>query len=374
LLKELTYLPIAIVQAASYINVNKITLQEYLSLLAEKKKEVVEPISKKCESVVATTWLISFEQISRYDTLAADRLLFMACVNRNDVPLALLPDTLPHGKGISAVETLVAYSFVTKRTAESALNLHRLVYVSTRNWLERKGLLGQWTQVAIKRLLEVFPDDNHGSRSKWRRLLPHAKCVLSYSLPEQENEARADLVWKCAMALYSDGRYNEAEEYFQESIKSRSRLLGNEHPSTLTSMANLALTVLNQGRLKEAKELEVQVIETSKRALREEHPSTLASMGNLASTFLNQGRWKEAEELLVQVVETSKRVLGKEHPSTLASMGNLALTFSDQGRWKEAEELDVQVTEIRMRVFGEEHPATLASRGNLELTFLNQGR
>jgi hypothetical protein len=35
LLKELAYLPLAIVQAAAYININKITLRKYLLLLAE---------------------------------------------------------------------------------------------------------------------------------------------------------------------------------------------------------------------------------------------------------------------------------------------------------------------------------------------------
>src|SRR6266568_2423461 len=38
-------------------------------------------------------------------------------------------------------------------------------------------------------------------------------------------------------------------------------------------------------------------METKNRVLGEEHPSTLISMGNLASTYRNQGWWKEAEEL-----------------------------------------------------------------------------
>ena len=75
-------------------------------------------------------------------------------------------------------------------------------------------------------------------------------------------------------------------------------------------MANLASTYRNQGRWKEAEELEVKVMETRTRVLGEEHPSTLTSMANLASTYWKQGRWKEAEELEVQVMETRKRVLG----------------------------------------------------------------
>jgi hypothetical protein len=76
----------------------------------------------------------------------------------------------------------------------------------------------------------------------------------------------------------------------------------------------------------------VQVIETRKRVLREEHPSTLTSIANLASTYRDQGRWKEAEELFVQVIEMRKRVLREEHPSTLTSMASLASTYRNQGR------------------------------------------
>ncbi|KAF4615876.1 hypothetical protein G7Y89_g15240 [Cudoniella acicularis] len=55
-----------------------------------------------------------------------------------------------------------------------------------------------------------------------------------------------------------------------------------------------------------------------KKALGEEHPSTLTSMANLASTYRNQGRWDEAEELEVQVMETRKTKLGADHPDKFA--------------------------------------------------------
>ena len=58
----------------------------------------------------------------------------------------------------------------------------------------------------------------------------------------------------------------------------------------------------------------MQVMETRNRVLGPEHPETLTSMDNLASTYLNQGRWQEAEELLAQMIEIRTRVLGPEHP------------------------------------------------------------
>ncbi|KAF1967610.1 kinesin light chain [Bimuria novae-zelandiae CBS 107.79] len=382
LLQELSYLPLAIVQAAAYINTRNITLRDYRSQLLKQKEEALEHSGELSEGKlqeygpkgpVTTTLLISMDQIRGSDSLAADYLFLAACVDRKDIPVDLL-EASSHREREDAIKVLNSYALVTRRPAESALDLHQLVHGALRQWLQKQERLDQWTQHAIARLLRVFPDDNHGSRSKWRRLLPHAKYALSHSPREQEGAYRMTLVWKCAMALLSDGRYNESEELFEQVMETSLRVLGEEHPDTLTSMANLASTYRNQGRWKEAEELFEQVMETSSRVLGEEHPSTLTSMSNLASTYRNQGRWKEAEELQAKELQICSRVLGEEHPDTLTSMANLASTYRNQGRWKEAEELEVQVMETRKRVLGEEHPDTLTSMANLASTYRNQGR
>jgi tetratricopeptide (TPR) repeat protein len=149
------------------------------------------------------------------------------------------------------------------------------------------------------------------------------------------------------------------------------RLLGEEHPDTLTTISNLASTYSNQGQWKKAEELQVQVMESRKRLLGDEHPYTLTSISNLASAYSNQGQWKKAEGMEVQVMETRKRLLGADHPDTLQNMSNLASIFGSQRQWKEAEELEVQVMETRKRLLGAEHSDTLASIGNLS-TYKNQ--
>jgi hypothetical protein len=90
----------------------------------------------------------------------------------------------------------------------------------------------------------------------------------------------------------------------------------------------------------------------SKRVLGAEHPDTLSSMANLASTYRNQDRWKEAEELFVQVMETRKRVLGAQHPDTLSSMTNLACTLKDQHHADEAIELITSCLGLSIKVLG----------------------
>jgi tetratricopeptide (TPR) repeat protein len=436
LLRELSYLPLAIAQAAACVNASSMTVQQYQAQLHEHKEAALKYSGDSSESeqresglrkTVAATLSLSMSQVRHSNAVAADYLLVAACVDRKDILLDLLEAASPRARE-DAVRLLDKYALVTRRPAESALDVHRLVHQALRKRLQVQGHLRQWTRHSITQLLRVYPDHNHSNRSKWRRLLPHAQYALSHSatdddendgeegrlrqwtrrtitqllrvfpnddysnrskwrrlllhaqhalshsLVDDNNEERLALASKCAMTLYSDGLYKEAEELQVQVMQTTKRVLGNEHPHTLLSMANLAATYRDQGRWREAEELEVQVMETTKRVLSNEHPDTLSTMANLASTYRNQGRWGEAEELEVQVVETRKRVLGHEHPDTLTSMANLASTYRNQGRWKEAEELFVQVMQTTKRVLGHEHPDTPSSMANLASTYWNQGR
>ncbi|EDO00634.1 hypothetical protein SS1G_14521 [Sclerotinia sclerotiorum 1980 UF-70] len=288
------------------------------------------------KNLVATTWFISIEQRRHPEALASSPTyrLWQREIDPKEIPESDLPAGRSGKKEDKiAIGTLDAYSFIIKRVADQALDLHRLVHLATRNWLQQNDLITQWTERAIIRLEEVFPNDDHQNRTTWRTYLPHVCYALMSDEAGKDRETRIALSRRFGACLLSDGRYNEAEVPFVEVMERHKSVFGEEHPSTLTSMANLASTYRNQGRWKEAEDLEVQVMETRKRVLGQEHPDTLTSMANLASTFWNQGRWKEAEDLGVQVMETRKRVLGQEHPDTLTSMANLASTFWNQGRW-----------------------------------------
>ena len=62
------------------------------------------------------------------------------------------------------------------------------------------------------------------------------------------------------------------------------------------------------------------VIETSKRVLGEEHPDTLSSIANLAFTLKSQIRYKEAISLIENCFELQKRILGPKHLDTESSL------------------------------------------------------
>jgi tetratricopeptide (TPR) repeat protein len=152
------------------------------------------------------------------------------------------------------------------------------------------------------------------------------------------------------------------------------RVLGAEHPDTLTSAHNLAASLSNQGEYVDAERIEREVHEVQMRVLGAEHPSTLSSANNLAFSLSNQGKHADAERIHREVHGARKRVLGAEHPDTLSSANNLATSLLRQGKYNEAERIQREVLGVRKRVLGAEHPDTLMAANNLAWSLSTQGK
>ena len=388
---RLEHLPLALVQAAAFIQENSISVGEYLPLLDDSDQGLVELLSNDFKTAgrdsetpraVAETWMLSFQQIQQQNPFASELLSLMSFWDRQAIPEEFLSNYGERNSRfktriefIKAIGVLKAFSLVSGEKGGN-LDMHRLVQLVTRKWLTKEDTASRYKREALLTVSKMYPFGDFENRAICSAYLPHGNAVLRLDVgaSDEEEEAKGTLLYCMAGYLGFEGRWSNAEDLTLQAREILNRVLGKEHPSTLASIHNLATTYWNQGRWKEAEKLGVQVMEIRKRVLGKEHPSTLASMHNLASTYWNQGRWKEAEELGVQVMEIRKRVLGKEHPDMLTSMHNLASTYLNQSRWKEAEELGVQVIETRKRVLGKEHPATLASMHNLASTYLEQGR
>lgn len=210
LLKQLTFIPLAIVQAASYINENSLAaLSDYLSLLLEQESDVIDLLSedfhddwrtRETKNPVATTWLISFERIQSASSLAAEILSFMACIEPIGIPKLLLPQTVSKRKWMEAVGVLKAYSFVSERSGNETFDLHRLVHIAMRNWLKRDGKLSDWTTKTLTRIEGVFPDDDYRNRALWSPYMPHALLLIKRADPNGSNESHK-LLYKVSVSF-----------------------------------------------------------------------------------------------------------------------------------------------------------------------------
>lgn len=384
LVEILENIPLALVQAASFIAENSQSIGEYLQTYRESDSSKIKLLSQNFEdderdldmkNPVAVTWAISFEQIKRNDPQAAELLSFMSIFDKQAIPRQLLSSNREEVELEKALGTLKAFSLITVEQSRQAFNLHRLVYLTTRSWLNMNKELEFWTGKTLVLLSEIFPLPQFENQETWMAYLPHAHNVLnSNHLPAGEYIAQATLLFKVAQALERKGDFDSAEMMARTSLDLREKILGEKNPETLRSLTKLGSVLWRQGRYKEAEEISRQALNGLEETLGQEHVYTLASLSNLALILDGQGKKTEAEKLHRQALNSREKLLGKEHPDTLQSVNNLAIMLQGQERDGEAEKLHRQALSSGEKMLGKEHPNTLYTVNNLAAILQRQGR
>ncbi|KAJ5153611.1 uncharacterized protein N7500_009050 [Penicillium coprophilum] len=424
LLSRLTFLPLAIVQAASFINENGTTLAGYVELLDGKEQSAIDLLSEDFEdkgryrsirNPVATTWLTSFEQIQRQNCLAADYLCFMACMQEKDILVSLLPpdSTIDQQK---AIGLLSSYSFIRLRNEDSRLDMHRLVHLATRNWLQSIGSLRQWQLQALSGLATRFPRIDIIHRSEWRATVPHALRVLNLTTGEVPVPARLQVLLNVAESQMFDWRFKEAELPYSQIVEVSEAMFGPENTWSIRGLIGLAKSYLWQRKIKQAialceEVLEIQTrlhgsgsfaanqalvdlsdtyhtagdLKKSQALYKKVIPYFLRTLGpgcdatinlitRLVMSYHYNGHLSDATELSVQLLHITRRISGPEHPGTLTVMNGMAIIYMQRWRLKEAEALFTEELEIEKRIYGLEHPITIATMALLATTWKEQGR
>ena len=386
LLSRLEYLPLALIQAAAFIQANTITVNEYLRLLDKSEQHIVHLLSEDFETAhgrdsetpraVAETWILSFEQLQQQSPLASELLSLMSLFDRQAIPLEFLSKHMERRQGkemegpgrllpflqppLHSLQSAVALSHITSRLPESTrtapspyslshskdeihltkalgvlkafsfiaedkghgFDMHRLVQLVTRKWLVNQGKMTLFGKEALVLVSHVYPWPDFENRATCSAYMPHVYAVLECEGTRSRNESLA-----------------------------RARLLH------LTSLFLLR----DQMQWKEAESFGVEARDLYRAELGEEHPITLASADSLRYMYWIQRQWSKAEAVLLQAVEERKRTMGGVHLSTLRSIGDLVIIYSGQGPSEAAELLNSQVLNAGIRRLGEEHPDMVSS-------------
>ena len=330
------------------------------------KSQLASDLAQRCEkqewSLVA--WINAASRESVQSDLAelAQRLP----IDRSDEPTQdqLINRCLDYFKSANATDRLIVFDNVEDINDLTGLvprgNGLRVVATTTNEY----GWKNQsWDQIKIG----VFSRED--SIELYEQVLAERERVLGPDHPDTLT-IRNNL----AGAYYSVGRFGEAIELYEQVLADRVRVLGPDHPDTLTVRNNLAGAYKSAGRLAEAVELFERVLADRVRVLGPDHPDTLAARNNLAGAYYFAGRFGEAIELLGRVLAERERVLGSDHPDTLTTRNNLAFAYHSAGRFDEAIELYERVLAEQERVLGPDHPDTLTVRNNLAFAYHSAGR
>ena len=428
LLEKLTCLPLAIVQAASYINKNQVSFKDYLNLLEQPEHNIIELLNEDFNdkaryrdvlNPVAATWLVSFKQIQERSPLGAQYLAFVSCLSEKNIPQSLLPPASTEKESVDAIGVLKGYAFLRKQGDDHVLgpiyDMHRLVRLATRNWLMQEGTLRDWTEKALKRLLKAFPRVAWENRSLCMAYLPHAQVLCNSRLAGNRPE-RYELLLKISQCLQRmgntidgckllesvvrwaerncgnsqrllydayyllgdslrqfPGRLVEAELYLARALVGMTKYLGGGHIHTILSMVCLATLYEDQDRLQEAEEL----LEVAQRLARS-HPGLENGLqlawSALVNVHIKNRQYNAAEALQLEVLEAKKASVGRKNPQAFNSMTKLSKIYRLQNRLGEAGALCLKTHEASQQALGPENACTLHALDELLLIYVEQCR
>jgi tetratricopeptide (TPR) repeat protein len=384
----LDYMPLALVQAAAYIRKRapRCSVRQYLDEYRDgdnRKASLLKQAAghlrrdETAINAVLLTWQISFEHVRRSRTSATNLLSLMSFFDCQGIQDVLLrePSSTGDDDGFEDdVLTLRDYSFINV-TKANTFQIHNLVQLATRTWLEKQGQLDSFRDQFVTSLCVELPTGEYKNWEQWKALFPHAKAALAQQPKEKESRKNwASLLHNSASYSQQQGRAGDAERMSTMSLEVRREVCGEERAETLDSMDMLGLAKTLGGKYEEAETILRQTLALKEKVLGPEHPDTLASMNNLALALQKQGKYKEAEDIGRQTLALWTKVLGSEHPHTLMSMNNLALVLGSRGKYKEAEDIGRQTLALWTKALGPEHPGTLMSMNNLALVLGSQGK
>jgi hypothetical protein len=375
---ELGGLPLALEQAAAFVQASGDSLAGYLAMFRQRRADLLdrgEPIGHS--QTVANTWSLAFEDLQQAAPGAAGLLRLLAFCAPEAVPLRLLlrpraglarelspevavalrPLLADELAAKDAIAGLRRYSLISP-AAVGAVTVHRLVQAVTVARMPTE-LADAWWQAAAAVIEAAIPEDPElpGTWTDFAVLLPHAQATLPVTSAG---------LGRVASYLGYSGSYAAARDLQQAICGAREQVLGAEHPDTLSARAEVASWTGMAGDAAGARDQFAALLPAEERVLGAEHPETLITRGNLARLTGEAGDAAAARDQFAALLPVEERVLGPEHRYTLTARSDLAYWTGQAGDAAAARDQFAGLLPLYERVLGPEHPDTLAAvRGNL---------
>ncbi|KAL9573929.1 hypothetical protein ACKAV7_001921 [Fusarium commune] len=375
-----------------------------------KKSDADRHRRPEVSNSVLETWRISIERIRAESEISYRMLHVIAYVDSQDIPQELLAaaagrydeddagdvddkDSTRQATELEVLEAIARlreFSFLSLRQTQDggqSYEMHKIVQEAVRYGLRVRSPMettvgkapgvesgpeageAYYSGTALHIVDDLFPSSEPSSWAQCERYMTHTIRVGEWAEVSRTEAETSTLLQRVSYFLYKRGRWREKEPVDRRALDLRREVLGEEHPDTMWSMADLAVTYHQQGRYDKAESIYQEVLELRREVLGETHPDTISSMADLATIYHAQGQYEEAEELKDKALALRREVLGEKHPDTISSMADLAMIYHAQGRYEEDEEISVKVLELRREVLGDKHPDTISSMADLAMTY-----
>jgi Tetratricopeptide repeat len=377
---ELGGLPLALEQAAAYMQASSTSLARYLELFRARQADLLaRGEAAGHRQHVAATLGLALARLEGDAPAAAGLLRLLAFLAPEPAPLGLLlagqdaaqrlgaetagaigpllGDPVAAGDAVAALRR---YSLAAP-TGDGLVQVHRLVQAVTRAQLTT-AQAAQWKQAAAALVEAAIPADGEPPAA-WPTcalLLPHARAVLDLT---------SDGTWQAAQALGYSGSYKAARDLFTliANAHQDSRDYGPEHPRTLEARAHVAYWAGAAGDVAGARDQFAALLPIHEQILGSDHPETLIVRANLAAWTGRAGDVAGARDQYAVLLPIYEQILGPEHPNTLITRYSLASWTGRAGDAAGARDQYIALLPVVEQILGPDHPETLIVRANLAL-------
>ncbi|MFF4607595.1 tetratricopeptide repeat protein [Streptomyces sp. NPDC001339] len=379
---ELGHLPLALEQAAAYIESTAISPATYLDRLRRYPGRMFAAASTSGQEAdnqrtVARIWQLSLQAITDQQPLAGDLLRLFAWLAPAPLPrdvLEGLHTDLGEEDPFAVDEALAllhGYSMIT--LTRQAVAVHRLVQAVARipdpadphRTVQAVTTARERATRLLEQALPENPLFNVPEWPRWRELLPHLLALTDRTPAAEEDRHTAGLLVAASGFLQGDGHTSAAIACAQHAVDINTRLQGPDHPATLAARSFLASAHRAAGDLETATPLHQQNLADHERIHGSDHPDTLVARANLAYLYALQGEPARARDLHQQNLTDMQRLHGPDHPHTVNARANLASSCRDMGELETAIDLHHQAVADYERVYGPDHSETVTARSNL---------
>jgi hypothetical protein len=384
---DLGQLPVALAQAAAVIADDAITCAAYRRLLADRTRTLAElfPADPRAAGddyghTLAAAWDLAADRADALPPvgLARRALALAAVLDPNGTPdqVFTTPATRTHLGGSDglpvaeteawrAVRNLDRLSLIVHEPAAGAraVRMHALAQRATLEQLDDAALIAA-IRSAADALDQAWPAvENDPALAQ---VLRADTTTLTRRHPTALWDGEAHpVLFRAGTSLGEGGLATQAVDYFSDLTDRTSRLLGPDHPDTLTTRHNLAAWRGQAGDPAGAAAATERLLADRLRVLGPDHPDTLATRANLAAWRGEAGDPAGAATATERLLADQLRVLGPDHPDTLATRANLAYWRGEAGNPAGAATAYEALLADQLRVLGPDHPHTLTTRANL---------
>ncbi|KAL9072661.1 MAG: hypothetical protein Q9157_005014 [Trypethelium eluteriae] len=392
---SLDYLPLALVQAASYIQRPGMDIQKYLTLL---KSDPLSILSKPFVAVgrladvphaLAATWNVTFKHLRAHHYRAAKLFSCMSFLDPQAIPQSLLPgikDKEVESK--EAISTLISFSLITKRMpdpeagsvdpkdplAETYYDVHPLVHLITREWIKVDKKVDIHGGPMLEKVSKTYPDGwLDWPRFRWHSALdPHAVAVLRWTDSLRDKPSRWNrliLLQKRAGRYFLQRFITEAVDSERDCLTLAEELLGPDHSETLLVKLNLVLYSSEVSNTWELLEECRKAVRRSWRLYGIDHPTTKPGI-LIMGRVLREAGYPELGHRLTSITWDVERCAPEPRwPHIIQLQNRLAADYYELGNFVEAERLLQDILDQQKRHIGGSHSiltVTLYSMWNVK--------